>query len=76
MMANANDILSTLGDEGKLVALNAKVTPEMRDLVYNLKKRSGKQVTQIITMALESFFEGYEPVEVADEDSLADDDEL
>ena len=73
-MGNANDILGALGEEGKLVALNAKVTPEMRDLVYNLKKRSGKQVTQIITLALESYFEGYEPVEIDDED-LDEDDE-
>lgn len=67
---NAVDIMGSLGEEGGLVALNAKVTPEMRDLVYSLKKRSGKQVTQIISLALDAFFEGYEIVETVSEEDL------
>ena len=75
---SAKDKLGQLTAEGKaLVTMNCKVTPEMRELVYDLKNRTGRQVNMIVQDALGEYFEGYELADgavEADLDELTDED--
>ena len=58
-MSNANEMIASLGDEGKLAGLTVRVSPESKILISDLRKRTGKGMSQIVQNALDAFFEGY-----------------
>ena len=62
-MSNANEMIASLGDEGKLAGLTVRVSPESKILISDLRKRTGKGMSQIVQNALDAFFEGYELLE-------------
>lgn len=71
MAEKATDLIGALGEGGELVGLTVKVAPATKALVYNLRKRTSKGVSEIVSRALEAYFEGYEPT-VEDEAEEAD----
>ena len=62
-MANekASDLKDALGEEGKLAGLTVKIAPELKALIADLRKCTGKGISEIVSRALESYFDGYEP---------------
>lgn len=73
-MANekANDLVEALGEEGKLAGLTVKVTPEIKVYIADLRKRTGKGISEITQRALEAYFTDYVLMDTVDGD---DDDE-
>ena len=63
MSNNANEMIASLGDEGRLAGLTVRVTPESKALIADLRKRTGKGMSQIVQSALDAFFEGYTVLE-------------
>ena len=58
-MSNALEMIDSLGEEGKLAGLTVRVSPETKIMIADLRKRTGKGMSQIVQSALDSFFEGY-----------------
>ena len=56
----ATDLKEALGEEGKLAGLTVKVNPELKAYITDLRKCTGKGVSEIVGRALESYFDGYE----------------
>jgi len=71
---SAIDKLGKLTAEGKaLVTVNCKVSPEMKELIYDLKARTGRQVSMILQDSLDKYFVGYaEKVAELDKEELTD----
>jgi hypothetical protein len=59
-MSNANEMIASLGEEGKLAGLTVRVSPETKVMIADLRKRTGKGMSQIVQSALDAFFEDYE----------------
>ncbi len=60
MSEKAVDLKAALGEEGKMSSLTVKVAPELKMLIADLRKSTGKGVSEIVGRALESYFDGYE----------------
>jgi len=70
MSDKANALLDEQG--GDLVGLTVKVSPTVKMMVLDLRKRTSKGISDIVQRALEAYFVGYEMSEDAD----IDDEEL
>lgn len=66
-MSKANDLVEALGEEGALKSLTVKVTAEMKACMSDLRKKTGKGISEIVQRALDSYFDGYEMTESAEE---------
>ena len=55
----ATDLMEALGEDGKLAGLTVKVAPELKVYIADLRKKTGKGVSDIVGRALESYFDGY-----------------
>lgn len=63
MSEKATDLMEALGEDGKLAGLTVKVSPELKVYIADLRKRTGKGVSDIVGRALEAYFDGYELAE-------------
>ena len=57
-MAKATELVDSLGGV-ELAGLTVKVSPELKVYIADLRKKTGKGVSDIVGRALESYFDGY-----------------